>query len=463
MGDQFERLDDIINAIDENPRGAFGGGFNDTMGMHTEEPSDFSMASDPVRHHISEPASYTFKDLQSLGQGLGAGAGAGGMASIGSMGGMSGGLQTLQFDAPGDREANMGLGGYGELPSGSPMFKFGASPMKVKSEFDQWQLPHTGLTPTAGASGAAGLQRGPVGAPAGMSGVPPSVGGGRMPVPQGNPALGAASAGNIQHMPMMQNPTATMPILSTANPGAMLPPAAVINTGAARPAAAMQQGSAAALPKQGSQKRSRARSSAAVDDDDDDDDDGYVFPVSDKRKFTNAEAVAVLNRKGGPVSEEDLARIDPGTLSTEDVKKLKKLRRAIRNRESATASRLRRKEYIENLEKRMSELSSQNTLLNISVTEMQMREKEKRDEEERIRQENEQLRADTESTRTENMRLREEKMYMQQVQDKFAQFKLMTTEPSGHAMGVAPDEIVEPPTWPPPTHKPQVVVLKKRL
>ena len=37
------------------------------------------------------------------------------------------------------------------------------------------------------------------------------------------------------------------------------------------------------------------------------------------------------------------------------------------------------------MEKRMSELSSQNTLLNISVTEMQMREKSKREEEERIR------------------------------------------------------------------------------
>jgi hypothetical protein len=184
-------------------------------------------------------------------------------------------------------------------------------------------------------------------------------------------------------------------------------------------------------------------------------------------------------------------------------------RRAIRNRESATASRLRRKEYIENLEKRMSELSSQNTLLNISVTEMQMREKDKREEEERIRSENEKLRADTEATRAENVRLREEKSYMQQVQEKLSQFKVggapllfrdhdqpahavcrdgtaaaadvscCTHRPpvscaaalstrwlpqlETQAAGGDADEIAEPPTWPPPKQKPAVVVVQKRL
>ena len=220
------------------------------------------------------------------------------------------------------------------------------------------------------------------------------------------------------------------------------------------PAPAPATQSAAGGRGRGSGKRARARNHEINDQDE--------FPAlhTDKRKYTQAEALGVLNRKGGPVSEEDLARIDPQLLSADDVKKLKKLRRAIRNRESATASRLRRKEYIENLEKRMSELSSQNTLLNISVTEMQMREKDKRAEEERIRVENERLRADTEATRIENIRLREEKLYMQQVQDKLSQFKLDSLSPG--QTGGDDDDLVEPPTWPPPQHRPKVVVLKKR-
>jgi hypothetical protein len=52
-------------------------------------------------------------------------------------------------------------GGYGEMPSGSPMFKFGQSPMKVKTEFDQWQLPHTGLTSTVAAAGQMHHGQGP--------------------------------------------------------------------------------------------------------------------------------------------------------------------------------------------------------------------------------------------------------------------------------------------------------------
>lgn len=175
-------------------------------------------------------------------------------------------------------------------------------------------------------------------------------------------------------------------------------------------------------------------------------------PSNGKRKFTQEEALAVLNRKGGPVTEEEIARIDPHSLAQEDVKRLKKLRRAIRNRESATASRLRRKEYIENLEKRMSELSSQNTLLNISVTEMQMREKSKREEEERIREENDKLRADTRSTRAANMKLREENQLMQAVSEKLKAFEIVDN---------MNDDIVEPPTWPPPKKAPRHVVLLK--
>ena len=69
-------------------------------------------------------------------------------------------------------------------------------------------------------------------------------------------------------------------------------------------------------------------------------------------KLTRDEAIQLLNKDGGVASEEELNEIDPSYLSADQVKKLKRMRRAIRNRESATASRMRRKEYIESLEKR---------------------------------------------------------------------------------------------------------------
>eukprot|EP01045_Picozoa_sp_COSAG04_P002573 COSAG04_NODE_94_length_26569_cov_27.995127_15_plen_355_part_00 len=354
------------------------------------------MGSSASAEAASGPASYTFKDLQSL-QELGPAslkvrparpasrpatrcARRPSDAACVQDARAAGGVESLQFNQ------GEGLaGGYGEMPGSSPMFKFGSpSPPsgQVKSEYDQWQLPHTGLTPTAAAA---------------QGGVPG--------------ASGAAAMG----------------------------PGVAGAAGGAHPQAAGgfgQMGGGAAAAAAGARQPRRKRNATAPPEE---------APATDKRKYTHEEAMAILNKKGGPVSEEDLARIDPASLSQEDVRKLKKMRRAIRNRESATASRLRRKEYIENLEKRMSDLSSQNTLLNISVTEMQMREKEKRDEEERIRLENERLRADTESTRLANAKLREEKLYMQQVSEKLQAFKISQ---AGSAEATIPDDtVVEPPTW----------------
>jgi hypothetical protein len=58
----------------------------------------------------------------------------------------------------------------------------------------------------------------------------------------------------------------------------------------------------------------------------------------------------------------------------------------------------------------MTELSSQNTLLSISVAEMQKREGTKKAEEDKIKAENGQLRMMTEQIRGENMRLRHEQV-----------------------------------------------------
>jgi len=84
-------------------------------------------------------------------------------------------------------------------------------------------------------------------------------------------------------------------------------------------------------------------------------------------RLSREEAIALLNKAGGVTTEAELNEIDPSYLTAEETKKMKRMRRAIRNRESATASRMRRKEYIESLEKRTSELCSENAMLDLSV------------------------------------------------------------------------------------------------
>ena len=72
--------------------------------------------------------------------------------------------------------------------------------------------------------------------------------------------------------------------------------------------------------------------------------------------------------------QESLAQIEAllnaGNLDPEQAKSLKKQRRAMRNRASATASRQRKKEYLQNLERHMNELANSNTLLLTSVARM---------------------------------------------------------------------------------------------
>ena len=72
--------------------------------------------------------------------------------------------------------------------------------------------------------------------------------------------------------------------------------------------------------------------------------------------------------------QESLAQIEAllnaGNLDPEEMKTLKKQRRAMRNRASATASRQRKKEYLRNLETHMNELTNSNTLLLTSVARM---------------------------------------------------------------------------------------------
>ena len=72
--------------------------------------------------------------------------------------------------------------------------------------------------------------------------------------------------------------------------------------------------------------------------------------------------------------QESLAQIEAmlnaGNLDPGQLKSLKKQRRAMQLRASATASRQRKKEYLQNLERHMSELSNSNTLLLTSVARM---------------------------------------------------------------------------------------------
>lgn len=72
--------------------------------------------------------------------------------------------------------------------------------------------------------------------------------------------------------------------------------------------------------------------------------------------------------------QDSLAQIESmlnsSNLDPEQAKSLKKQRRAMRNRASATASRQRKKEYLQNLERHMNELANSNTLLLTSVARM---------------------------------------------------------------------------------------------
>ena len=72
-----------------------------------------------------------------------------------------------------------------------------------------------------------------------------------------------------------------------------------------------------------------------------------------------------------------------------------------------------------------------------------------------MRSENEQLRAVTQSIQQENAKLRSEKHFMEQVSEKLARFKLSEGAHGGS------DLPMEPPTWPPPKSKPQVIVYTK--
>jgi len=97
-----------------------------------------------------------------------------------------------------------------------------------------------------------------------------------------------------------------------------------------------------------------------------------------------------VSKKGRARIEIDEAELDKIT----DPEQQKKMRRALRNRASATASRQRKKEYLQQLEERMSQLSSQNTLLNISMTEMKIAESKRRKELIAISEENNRLKRD---------------------------------------------------------------------
>ena len=200
----------------------------------------------------------------------------------------------------------------------------------------------------------------------------------------------------------------------------------------------------------GARARGKKAATRLVEDDDDDDDDDDDLPLRKSYKLTREEAIALLNKDGGVASEDELNEIDPGYLTAEEIKKLKRMRRAIRNRESATASRMRRKEYIESLEKRTSELCSENAMLDLSVTEMQMREKAKAEELERIRQENEMLRKETYNDRAENHQLKRDK---QVIEEKLRNVKLVNQQDEE-------PEFSQPGTWPLPRNHPQRIVIQ---
>ena len=141
MADQFDRLDDIVNDLD----GEGGSGDSGFGAMQTDGPPSFSALGNFTAGQIDDqPASFTFKDLQSL-QELN-------MEKLGKSDSLSGHSAAMDLAPAGlsfqglNSDDNLT---YGDMPAGSPIFKFG-NPSPMKRELDQWNLG-AGLTPTAGA------------------------------------------------------------------------------------------------------------------------------------------------------------------------------------------------------------------------------------------------------------------------------------------------------------------------
>ena len=88
------------------------------------------------------------------------------------------------------------------------------------------------------------------------------------------------------------------------------------------------------------------------------------------------------------------------------------------------------------------------------TTELQMREKSKREEIDRIRDENDMLRMATMATTKENQKLQEEKAELHEINSRV----------QGLVVAEDDDETAawtEPPTWPPPKNRPKVVVIRR--
>ena len=289
----------------------------------------------------SGPGTFTFNDLQSIQDlstpnaistaGDGAGAAAGGTHAA---------YEDALLEYSG---LNEDAGGFNLTPGNSPM-KFKAEPqpdpyaqVPLHEQMQPMSLSEPGVPasqppsqPGAGAFGAAAD---------GMHGFPPS----------------AAQAPGQMHAHGAM-PPAQPPVQAAAGAGA--------GAGAGGGFAAQQAGASAGV---GASAQWMGAAPAAAKAEPDSGPDSFGTAEPPNYRLSREEAIALLNKAGGVTTEAELNEIDPSYLTAEETKKMKRMRRAIRNRESATASRMRRKEYIESLEKRTSELCSENAMLDLSV------------------------------------------------------------------------------------------------
>jgi tetratricopeptide (TPR) repeat protein len=136
----------------------------------------------------------------------------------------------------------------------------------------------------------------------------------------------------------------------------------------------------------GSQKAAAIKSCAS----DSEEDDPAHWSEQDKQSLQEIE-IALKN----------------GNLSGEELKKLKKQRRAMRNRASATASRQRKKHYLQNLEQELADLQSLQGRLQIRETRLKVVQTTRDKQLQLLREENQQLQNDHARASEENAALKD--------------------------------------------------------
>ena len=121
------------------------------------------------------------------------------------------------------------------------------------------------------------------------------------------------------------------------------------------------------------------------------------------------------------------------SLSADEIKKLKKERRAMRNRASATASRQRKKNYLQNLETQLADLQSEQTRLQIRESRLQAAQATRDQHTDLLQEHSRHMQGQKATATEENRMLQQDKSRMVESMRKLRIAKLGDLDSSPHA------------------------------